>query len=25
LAYGQYTQQELQDGTAWKIINEIFS
>ena len=25
LAYGQYTHEELQDGTAWKIINEIFS
>jgi hypothetical protein len=25
LAYGQYTQEELQNGIAWKIINETFS
>jgi hypothetical protein len=25
LAYGQYTQQEILNGTAWKIINETFN
>ena len=25
LAYGQYTQEEILNGTAWKIINEITS